>query len=223
MFGEIDSKYFCVSNSDDFLLDTVGGTDIRNAISEAISLSVIYQRQISFKFNNVIIRVAQDSDKDLIYRDWDRVSSGYIEGPVGPYPNASLTKEEIESDRSIQRSNRIERERQQREWQRQQDEKQAAINAMLENADDIKLLDAEKWEQWVSNNRDPYGKAIIDFARQWARMMQVEIDHGSTVEDAARKTEHDADTFGLSGFGFSAALHILREVWVYGRSLQNYR
>ena len=64
----------------------------KNIITEAI-------------LNGVVVRVAPDSDIEMVFRDQQRAQSRYIDvNYVGPYPKP-LTGKEIQSDLAIQKDN----------------------------------------------------------------------------------------------------------------------
>lgn len=50
---------------------------------------------VEFDFDGVTIIVTQNSDADLVYRDWDRAKNGYIDKIIGPDYNTELPPEEL--------------------------------------------------------------------------------------------------------------------------------
>lgn len=208
---------------EDYMLEVCGGSDITATILEAQLIAEYTDgHPVSFEFNGNIIRVAADSDPALIYRDWLRASNGYIDS-VGPYPDKELTPEQLASDASVQALNDQRYEEQKRKWQEEEDRKRANVEEQLAGRPPITLRDPERWQEFVDANKDFYGKGIVDFATQWGRLMELRVEQGMSVLEAAKATESEADTFGMSGFSFSAALSMLREMWIYGDQLRDYR
>ena len=37
---------------------------------------------------------------------------------------------------------------------------------------EMKISDQNVWQDWVDNNKDFYGKSVIDYAERWANMME---------------------------------------------------
>jgi hypothetical protein len=71
-------------------------------------------------------------------------------------------------------------------------------------------------------NSDPYGAATVRYAETWADMMEIYIDGGEKLEDIADKTSHDADTEGITGFMYGAAVSILSQCWLHGEALRKW-
>jgi len=94
----------------DGIFDVLPGSSISYTVTEAIELSSLENRTISFNFNNTTISVNHDSNSDLICRDFFRAISGYIDGKIGPYPATVLSEIEKEEDAHIEAEN--ERKRQ---------------------------------------------------------------------------------------------------------------
>jgi hypothetical protein len=78
------------------------------------------------------------------------------------------------------------------------------------------------WDLTVANNSDPYGKPGVDFARQWAELMEQKISQGANVADIAKQCSHDADTEGITGFMYGCAVSILSQVWLHGEDLRRW-
>lgn len=86
----------------------------------------------------------------------------------------------------------------------------------------MKLKDMESYEDWKSNNTDPYGAGIFRYAEKWAELMELEINDNLQVKDIAKITSRNADTEGITGFMYGAAVHILSHVWEYGEELRKW-
>ena len=86
----------------------------------------------------------------------------------------------------------------------------------------MKLIDKETWNAWIENNTDPYGKACVDYAKDWAELMEKRINNDEKLEDIAEQTSHDADTSGITGFMYGAAVSMLSQCWEYGEALRKW-
>lgn len=80
---------------------------------------------------------------------------------------------------------------------------------------------AKLWREGLENNRDPYGAEIYRYAERWADMMEERLcTPGAVVATIARQTGHDADTEGITGFMYGAAVSILSQAWNHGEELR---
>lgn len=84
----------------------------------------------------------------------------------------------------------------------------------------MKVKDQQYWNNQVKINVDPYGKCTVDYARQWAELMEAKISKGARLEDIAKETSHKADTEGITGFMYGCAVSILSKCWKYGEQLR---
>lgn len=206
----------------DGVFDIMAGANITDTIAEAIALATDKNRTIVFEFNGVNVSVAADSNSDLIYRDWSRALSGYIEKNVGPNPNPVLTDEEKDNDARIAAENEQRRQERQAEYAAKATAKRNATESRLADAPPMEVSDEAAWQSWKDNNQDGYGAGVITFAERWARLMQVEMASGKKLEDIASATSHEADTDGITGFMYGAAISTLATSWVYGDQLRRW-
>ena len=86
----------------------------------------------------------------------------------------------------------------------------------------MNLIDKTGWDKAVSANPDPYGRCVIRYAQRWAEMMEEHISDGKSISDIAKKTSHDSDTEGITGFMYGCAVNILSQVWKYGEDLRKW-
>ena len=84
------------------------------------------------------------------------------------------------------------------------------------------LKNKKLWDESVLANTDPYGKACIDYAERWADMMEKEILKGKKIVEVAEELSHKANTEGITGFMYGAAVMILSECWEYGEDLRQW-
>ena len=78
------------------------------------------------------------------------------------------------------------------------------------------------WAKGKVVNDDPYGARIYSYAEDWANFMEREIAEGRTVEDCAESTSREADTDGITGFMYGAAVSLLSQAWIHGETLRRW-
>lgn len=85
------------------------------------------------------------------------------------------------------------------------------------------------WDLGLKNNQDSYGAAIYRYAVAWADLMEKRIDSLSLESPSspdigaiAKQASHDADTEGITGFMYGAAVSILSHAWIHGEALRRW-
>ena len=94
----------------------------------------------------------------------------------------------------------------------------------------MELKDAEGWAKAKAANTDPYGGRVMSYAEDWANLMEAETgdaEPGSNAADhaiksCAERTSHEADTDGITGFMYGAAVSTLAAVWKHGEALRRW-
>lgn len=86
----------------------------------------------------------------------------------------------------------------------------------------MQIKDQAAWDAYRASNGEGYGKAIIDYAERWAGLMESKMDDGRPLAEIARDTSHTADTEGITGFMYGAAVATLAKVWVHGETLRRW-
>ena len=86
----------------------------------------------------------------------------------------------------------------------------------------MQIKDADGWKKSQENNTDPYGAAVIRYAERWADMMEQRLADGEKLADIADETSHAADTEGITGFMYGAAVSVLAGVWEHGEKLRRW-
>lgn len=83
--------------------------------------------------------------------------------------------------------------------------------------------DRDKWIHWYESNKsDAYGMAILNYAERWAELMEARIAAGESLSMVAKETSHVADTEGITGFMYGAAVHTLADCWIHGEELRQW-
>jgi len=80
--------------------------------------------------------------------------------------------------------------------------------------------DQKEWDDWKAKNTDPYGGRIMEFAEDWANLMEARMVKGEKLEDIAKETSREADTDGITGFMYGAAVQSLSICWKHGEKLR---
>ncbi len=86
----------------------------------------------------------------------------------------------------------------------------------------MKITNTIAWLEWMNNNTDEYGKAVVDYAKRWAELMEEKMEEGAKLEEIAQDTSRDADTEGITGFMYGAAVVILASCWEHGEQLRRW-
>lgn len=86
----------------------------------------------------------------------------------------------------------------------------------------MQLRDAEGWAKAKAANTDAYGGRVISYAEDWANFMEREMSTGKKLEDVADATSREADTDGITGFMYGAAVSTLAAVWTHGEALRRW-
>lgn len=177
---------------------------------------------VRFEFNGVSVNVRSDSNPDLIYRDWSRAINGYIEKTVCPYPELTLSDELLANDARIEAENEARRQQADAEYRARENLKRNSAESKLAGAPDIELADEAAWQEFKRINSDGYGGAVVTYAERWARLMQVELANGKTLEEMADATSHEANLDGITGFMYGCAVSTLASCWKHGETLRRW-
>jgi len=86
----------------------------------------------------------------------------------------------------------------------------------------MKIKDLEAMKKWEDDNKDPYGAAIIGFAKRWAELMEEKMTKGIKLEECAKELSFKAseEFEGITGFMYGAGVAVLVSVWEYGEQLR---
>lgn len=78
----------------------------------------------------------------------------------------------------------------------------------------------DDWNKFVEvNSHNDYSKAVVDYAKRWAELMETEISKGNKLVDIADRTSREADTDGITGFMYGCAVNVLSQMWERGEEL----
>lgn len=133
-----------------------------------------------------------------------------IEGRVYRY--------ESEADHEVSQAAFRERLKRERE---DDDEKFRASAVALQSLPAFACSDADGWAKCVAtNSTDPYSYECCRYAAAWANEME---KRGPVpVADIAQDCSRVADTSGITGFMYGAAVSMLSKFWVRGEELRRW-
>jgi len=87
----------------------------------------------------------------------------------------------------------------------------------------------EDYAKWFAKNDDRYGRRCFTYAQDWAGLLEKRIPEDATdaqitriFVDHADEDSHTADTDGITGFMYGAAVAILAKAGVYGDLLRRW-
>lgn len=203
--------------------DCTLGCEISRVIADAIKQAFEDSCEYEFDFNGVTVVVRGHSQPELILRDWERASRGYLglKPVVGPFP-APLSEQTRLSDARIESENEQRRLRLQAKYKAEQEKKSLSLQGALSTAPPFDVIDTAGWEKCKANNSNPYGGRIVRYAEEWGRLIQARIDNGEKLEDCAKELSFVADDDGITGFMYGAAVSILAGCWRHGEQLRRW-
>lgn len=86
----------------------------------------------------------------------------------------------------------------------------------------MRVNDQQAYAAAKAKNDDPYGSGIYRFLEEWANLMEPRIDAGEKLADIAKDCSREADSEGITGFMYGAAVSVLSGFWVYGEELRRW-
>lgn len=79
------------------------------------------------------------------------------------------------------------------------------------------------FQRGVDNQKgDAYGLRIYSYATTWADLMEAELANGRAVVDVAEECSQKADTDGITGYMYGAAVSALTATWEHGEDLRRW-
>ena len=87
----------------------------------------------------------------------------------------------------------------------------------------FRATDETGWLECVEKNKaDPYSYECVRFAAAWAGLMDSRAIPGVNIADIAEACCREADTSGITGFMYGAAVSMLAKFWVHGDTLRRW-
>ena len=81
----------------------------------------------------------------------------------------------------------------------------------------------KKYQAWLGNNNDSYGRTCFVYAERWADMLEIEyiksinIPMEKILELHGDDYSHKADVEGMTGFMVGVSASILSQCWEFGK------
>jgi len=198
-------------------LETRCGDRFETIAERAKSIAIEQHRVVEFNFNDILCIVSDKTDLKYLFRDYHNAHLMGWKQVTGIKYSTDIKKE-------LSRRKKVAKEA--------SDKRQAEYDEKMETAKElfklktvgvkIELSDKEAWKNYREKNKDPYGKCCVDYAESWAKLMQVEILGGKTVEDCAKETSHQLGFYGITGFMYGCAVSMLSHCWKYGEELHEW-
>lgn len=179
---------------------------------------------VEFEFNGVNCFVNKNTNPEWLFRDyrnswtmkWKEVGPNCVEA------YAAATQKELD------KRNADNEKKREKAAKKQQQEDDAARAEVEEKTKGVKLLIwPEKLEEYANyvetNSADGYSRCVVDYAEQWAKLMQIEIANGRThIKDIAEETQKPLSYLGITGFMYGAAVQALAHFWQFGDELRRW-
>ena len=185
------------------------GEEISDAALKIVNMSERSGKKVKMQFNGVELIANVDSISADI---------------VNEYHN-ELDREQQEREDWLNNTPEGQAQKQENEerTRKYEEDRDRSIN---EGILEFTLLDTaearDAWQNWLDNNQEGYGAAIMRYTARWANYMERAIEMDNRLEDIADKRSHDADLEGITGFQHGAAVNMLSKVWIYGDDLRKW-
>jgi len=202
------------------VFDAEIGGNFDSVSNKAKLIAINKQAVVQFEFNGVICLVDGNTNLEWLYRDYS--NSWTMEWKtVGPDCLCDYTEE---TQAELERRTKIKQEKAAIEraeyYAKEQKERLAFENSV--KGIELELSNPEGWQKSREKNSDPYGRAALDYAEGWAKLMQIEIAKGKTVRECADYTQKGLGFLGITGFQYGCAVGILSQTWKYGEELRKW-
>lgn len=177
-------------------LRTYPGQHILSTCQAAVATAERHPlRIVGFDFNGVIIRASAGENPQELVDFYDQVWRERAEAYRNSPEGREAARKQQEADRIAEQSRR-------------------------QGLHRFTRRDEKAWVAWkVANLDGGYGEAILRYASRWAALME---NSGLEVSEVADSASHEADTEGITGFMYSAAVSVLSSCWVHGEQLRKW-
>jgi len=205
---------------ENLIINSGAGDCFENVAEKAKYLANSKNQNVEFDFNGIKCIVDAHTASGLLFRDYCNAIIMEWES-VGPNCKKEYSKEIKEE--LIKRKNIQEKKNQEQQKKREREE-ELEKDAFLKkvNGIEFKCSNKDALDKWQESNKDGYGGGIIEYAKDWGRLMQYEIGNGNKLNDIAGKTSFELGWHGITGFMYGAAVQVLSDCWVYGEDLRKW-
>lgn len=202
-------------------LNTGAGDTFSEVAKEAKDRALRHEL-VEFEFNGVACLVNKTTNLDWLNRDytnswtmeWKKVGPDCVEA------YDSTTQKELD------KRNADKEKKREKAAKKQQQEYDAARAEVEEKTKGVKLLiwpeKLEEYGKYVEvNSTDGYSRGVVDYAEQWAKLMQIAIADGKTnIRDIAEETQKPLSYLGITGFMYGCVIQALSHFWLFGEELR---
>lgn len=220
-----------------YKLEASVGNNFTTVAEKAKEIATARMTVVEFDFNEVVCLVNQKTNLEWLYRDYSNAwtMEWKIVGPDCLLEYNKKTQLELEKRTKI---NDEKRAKEDEEYRKKEAIEKEAFELKVVGIE-IDLKDQEGWNKSREANKSSYGKASLDYAEGWAKLMQVEIARQlekmkklkhktsprfiqNVIGSCAKKTSHELGFLGITGFMYGCAVNILSQTWVHGEELRKW-
>lgn len=179
---------------------------VADCIKEAVALATQCNQTLICELNGVTLAIAPNSTFEAEFAFWKK--AGEVNSAVYAYK-----RQEYEKTDEFKAA--------QAEEARKAAELAKEIEAARKFPFEIAEGKEKEYADYVKlNSGDPYSHGVVVYGELWAQMMQKEMAEGKALEECAAETSHKADTDGITGFMYGAAVSALAKFWKHGEALR---
>jgi len=82
------------------------------------------------------------------------------------------------------------------------------------------IIDKARWESWEKANKDPYGKAVVNVAREVMRMLDMEEYKDFDPNEIIDVADENIKAGGITGFQAGCVAQMISQVHSRGREFR---
>lgn len=207
------------------IIQSSWGKDFHKMCKEAKALAIENlcrgrNKNVQFEFNGIDCIVSYDTNLEDLYRDYHNAFTMDWK-TIGPDCAPEYSKEVKNEIKKRQAESERKAEERNRQYRLEAERKQNSLKEKI-NGIQFECSDDENFNGWDKSNKDPYGGRVVSYAKEWAKLMQVEMSKGKSLKDIAEKTSAEADYDGITGFMYGAAVQMLSQCWKHGDDLRKW-
>lgn len=201
-------------------VDPFVGNSIYKVAEEAKRLAIEKERIIEFDLNGIKCLVSKDTNTEWLIRDY--MNAWTMEWKIIGPDCLPFYEQEVQAELENRIKLQEEKDEKESEEYRKKEAAEKAVFDLKVVGIELELKDIEGWHKSREANTDPYGKAALDYAEGWAKLMQIEIAKGKTVKECAENTSFELNFLGITGFMYGCAVNLLSQCWVHGEDLRKW-
>lgn len=160
-------------------------------------------------FKGVVIHIKSDSNTNLIVRDFNRASLGFIPKIVGPYPNTHLSYQDIFISEIID----IKKMREEEDRILARIKERENLFYELSALPPMEFNKARSLQDWNAEHKKY--KNTCTFVDAWARFMQGDIKRRKLTFEVIEEAWHKAAKLYGHDFPRELAFKVLLTYWAY--------